>query len=108
MSEKEPEVTASRKRAAHPDFVRTFSLVGSADLRDRLPLRLPVPADIPLSPKRHYRSEYRYLGYDDLLQPGALTNLTLFEVALRLFDFSPLRDYLAQLRTWQRANRRKR
>jgi len=58
-------------------------------------LRLPVPADTPPSPKRHYRSEYRYQGYDDLLQAGTLANLTLFEVGLRLIDFSCLRDYLA-------------
>ena len=96
MSAKEPELSASQKRAVHPDFVQTFSLVGSTDLRDRLPLRLPVPDDTPPSPKRHYRSAYRYLGYDDLLQPGALANLTLFEVALRLIDFASLRDYLAQ------------
>jgi hypothetical protein len=94
MSEKEPERTASRKRALHPDFVSTFSL---DTLRDRLPLRLPVPEDTPPSAKRHYRSEYRYLGYDDLLQPDRLANLTLLEVALRLIDFSSLRDYLAQV-----------
>jgi hypothetical protein len=94
MSDTGSELTASRKRAAHPDFVRTFCLDA---LRDRLPLRLPVPNGIPPSPKRHYRSEYRYLGYDDLAPGGALANLTLFEVALRLFDFSSLREYLAQL-----------
>lgn len=94
MSDKEPGLTASRKRMAHPDFVSTFSLIGS-DLCDHLPLRLPVPDNTPPSPKRHYRSEYRYLGYDDLLQPGTLPNLTLFEVALRLVDFASLRDYLA-------------
>jgi len=93
MSEKESELTAARKRALHPDFVSTFSV---HTLRDRLPLRLAVPEDTPPSAKRHYRSEYCYLGYDDLLQPDRLGELTLFEVALRLVDFSSLRNYLAQ------------
>jgi hypothetical protein len=96
MSDNASALTASRKRAVHPEFVQTFSLVDCGDLRDRLPLRLPVPDGTPPSPKRHYRSEYRYLGYDDLLQPDHLASLTLFEVALRLIDFSSLRDYLAQ------------
>jgi hypothetical protein len=87
------ELTASQKRAAHPDFVKTFSLQA---LKDRLPFRFPVPENVPTSPKRHYRSQYRYLGYDDLLIPTILATLTLFQVALCLIDFSPLRDYLAQ------------
>jgi hypothetical protein len=94
MSDNGSELTASRKRAAHPDFVPTFSVPA---VRDRLPLRLPVPGGTPPSPKRHYRSEYRYLGYDDLLQSDRLAKLSLFEVALRLIDFSSLRHYLAQL-----------
>jgi hypothetical protein len=84
---------ASRKRAAHPDFVPTFSLDA---LQERLPVRFSVPQGVPPSPKRRYRSEYRYLGYEDLACPSRLANLSLFEVALRLIDFSPLRDYLAQ------------
>lgn len=87
------QLTASQKRAAHPHFVKTFGLLA---LKDRLPFRFPVPEDGPLSPKRRYRSQYRYLGYHDLLLPGVLATLTLFEIALRLIDFSPLRDYLAQ------------
>ena len=62
-SEKSSEQTARRKRAAHPDFVPTFSLQA---LQHRLPRRFPVPQDVPSSPKRHYRSAYCYLGYDDL------------------------------------------
>jgi hypothetical protein len=85
--------SATRKRAAHPDFVDTFSV---SALHDRLPLRFPVPEDVRPSPKQHYRSQYHYLGYDDLLDPTLLTPLTDFEVALRLVDLSPLRDYLAQ------------
>jgi len=90
---KNTEPTASQKRAANPDFVTTFSLEA---LKDRLPFSFPVPQDLLPSPKRRYRSQYRYLGYEDLLLPGILATLTLFEMALRLIDFSPLRDYLAQ------------
>ena len=65
-------------------------------LREHLALRLAVPeAGLP-SVKRRYRSAYGYLGYDDLAGASHLANLTLFEVALRLIDFSPVRDYLAQ------------
>ena len=71
----------------------TFSL---GALRARLPLRSPVPGGVPPSPKRHYRSEYHYPGYADLACPSHLASFTLFEIALCLIDFSPLRDYLAQ------------
>lgn len=94
MSTQTSPLTASQKRAAHPDFVKTFSLDA---LRDQLPLRFPVPQGLPPSPKQHYRSEYHYLGYTDLLDPTVLTILGPFEIALRLVDFSPLRDYLAQV-----------
>jgi hypothetical protein len=83
---------ASRKRAAHPDFVPTFSLDA---LRARLPLRFAGPQGVLPSGKRRYRSAYRYLGYADLACATRLANFTLFEVALRLVDFAPLRDYLA-------------
>jgi hypothetical protein len=86
------DLIARRKRAAHPDFVPTFSLRA---LQERLPFRVPAPANVRPSPKRRYRSEYRYLGYADLACPDQLADLTLFEVALRLIDFSSLRDYLA-------------
>lgn len=85
-------LSAAQKRAAHPDFVPTFSLDA---LADRLPLAFPVPEDTPPSPKHRYRSHYRYLGYGDLADGRLLKTLTEFEIALRLIDFSPLRDYLA-------------
>lgn len=59
-------------------------------------MRFPVPETVPPSPKRHYRSEYCYLGYADLACPTSLADLTCFEIALRLIDFSSLRDHLAQ------------
>jgi len=101
MSPQDTPPTASQKRAAHPDFIPTFSREA---LQDRLPFPFPVPPGLPPSPKGHYRSQYRYVGSDDLADPAVLTTLTLFEVALRLIDgstelaevFFPLRDLLAQ------------
>jgi hypothetical protein len=56
MSQQDTQLTASEKRAAHPDFIKTFSLEA---LRDRLPFRFPVPEGLLPSPKGHYRSQYR-------------------------------------------------
>jgi len=94
MNENTSPQTASQKRAANPDFVKTFSLEA---LKDRLPFRITVPKEVPPSPKTQYRSQYRYLGYGDLADLTILASLTVFEIALRLIDFSPLRDYLAHL-----------
>jgi hypothetical protein len=94
MSDQASEMTARQKRAARLDFVRTFSL---AAIGNRLPLRVLSPEGTPPSPKQQYRSQYRYLGFQDLAQPHTLASLTLFEVVLRLVDLAPLRDYLAQL-----------
>ncbi len=55
-----------------------------------------MSAETPPSPKRHYRSAYRYPGYDDLADPANLSTLSPFEIALRLIDFSSLRNFLAQ------------
>jgi hypothetical protein len=93
MSDQPVVLTAPQKRLAHPDFVGTFSL---SALRHRLPLPFPVPECLPPSPKRHYRSWYRYPGYADLADPVIRATLSPFEASLRLVDFSPLRDYLAQ------------
>ena len=61
-----------------------------------MPFRFPVPDDLPPSPKKRYRSFYRYPGADDPADPAILAILSLFEIALRLIDFSPLRDLFAQ------------
>ncbi len=83
---------ASRKRAAHPEFVSTFSL---GALQARLPLRFAATEGVRICVKGRYRSQYRYLGNADLTGPNPLADLTLFEVALCLIDFSPVHDYLA-------------
>lgn len=85
--------TAIQKRAEHPDFVGTFSY---AALAAKLPLWPQVDQDVPPSPKLTYLSHYRYLGHGDLADPALLAGLSDFEIALRMVDFSPLRDLLAQ------------
>ena len=88
------ELTASQQRSLDPTLVATLSFL---ELLDKLPLSLPVPADTPPSPKRHYRSQYVYLGYEDLLDPAVWPTLSLFDLALRLIDFSSLEPALAQI-----------
>jgi hypothetical protein len=85
--------TAAEKRAQNPLFVPTWSIQA---LLPRLPLVFPVKADLPPSPKSRYRSRYRYLGSELLLDPNELANLSDFQVALYLIDFSPLERVLAQ------------
>ncbi len=48
MSQNDTTPTASQKRAANPDFVKTFSL---AALKAQLPFSFPVPKETPLPPK---------------------------------------------------------
>lgn len=73
-------------------------------LRTRLPLPWPAPADLPPSPKTHYRSHYGYLGSADLATHSPLWgDQQGFELLLRLVDFAPLRPVLAQLLGWTSA-----
>jgi len=94
------ELTPVQTRAQDPTFVAQCSLNG---LRDRLPLRWPAPPDTPLSPKKHYRSHYVYLGWEDLEDPTAWEHLSDFDLLLRLVDHTPLRPVLAQLLGWTSA-----
>jgi len=55
---------------------------------------------VPPCPKRAFRSHYRYLGYQDLLDPAAWKFLSDFDLALRLIDFTGLRPVLAQRLGW--------
>lgn len=77
---------------------------GFQALRPRLPLPWPAPAEVPPSPKTHYRSHYVYLASADLLMHSALWGEKQeFELLLRLVDFAPLRPVLAQLLGWTSA-----
>lgn len=94
-------LSAPETRQQQPTFVRAC---GFQALYSRLPLAWPAPADVPSSPKMHYRSHYVYRGAADLLaSPTLWETLSDFELLLRLVDFAPLRPVLAQLLGWTSA-----
>lgn len=86
------KLTAIEKRAANPTALALFDLV---HLKQPLPLVFPRNPDLPPSPKPHYRSAYRYQGFDDLDDEALLETLSSFEVGLRLFDYTHLEVLLA-------------
>jgi hypothetical protein len=96
----DPRLTAAQARAQDADFVAQCSFEA---LRDRLPFLWPVPDDVPPSLKKSYRSHYVYRGWEDLQDPANWEHLSDFDLLLRLVDFSPLRDVLAQRLGWTSA-----
>lgn len=94
------ERTAAEHRARDTAFVATCQW---GTWRARLPLRWPMPPGTPPSPKTRYRSQYRYLGWDDLDQPAAWAHLSEFDLVLRFVDFTGLRPVLASLLGWASA-----
>ncbi len=87
-------LSAVQKREHHPLFVPTWSASALAPQ-----LALPFPADpavLPPSPKRRYRSRYLPPDPQLLLPAEAPSQMSEFEVALHLLDFSPLESILAQ------------
>lgn len=86
-------LTAVKKRAAHPLFVTMFAI---QSLWHQLPLIFPVDRNLPPSPKVRYRSQYRYLGPERLLEDAERAKLSDFEIALHLIDHSPLEHRLAK------------
>jgi len=87
-------------RAQDDDFIAQCSL---ETLRDRLPLVWPISDGVPPSPKTSYRSHYVYQGWEDLNDPATWEHLSDFDLLLRLIDFSPLRDVLAERLGWTSA-----
>jgi hypothetical protein len=85
------KLTAIQKRAQNAEALAPFSL---DHLEHKLPLVFPRDPALPPSPKPHYRSAYRYLGFDDL-DAEALGTFSPFEIAVRLFDYSHLEPLLA-------------
>lgn len=84
---------AAERRLHLPHFVETFRW---ENLRPHLPLQLPTPGEAPRWYGRVCRSYYRWLGIDDLAASADVLRLDEFDLALRLFDFSAWRPYLAQ------------
>jgi hypothetical protein len=91
------DLTAVACRAQDGLFIAHCSLDG---LRQRLPLHWPTPVGTPPSPKKAYRSQYLYLGWQDLNDSATWEHLGEFDLLLRLIDFSGLRPVLAQLLGW--------
>ena len=92
-----PQQTRAQDRL----FIRQCSLWG---LQKSLPLQWPVPAELPASPKKRYRSAYVYPWQAEVEQPArrlAWLQLCDFDLLLRLVDFSGLRPVLAHLLGWQ-------
>ena len=94
------ELNAASVRAQDDDFVSQGCL---ENLQARLPLLWPTPPDTLPSPKKQYRSHYRYLGWHDLLEPEVWHYLSEFDLLLRLIDFNGLRPVLAQRLGWTSA-----
>ena len=86
-------VEAPERRLLTERFVSTFAW---SAIRPMLPLRLIVPADVPLWSGRRCRSSYRWLAPEETLTAADLQGLDDFDLVLRLFDFSAWRLILAQ------------
>ncbi len=87
------ELSAAQQRSQDPQLLAELSFPSLLTL---LPLSLPIPDNTPPSPKRHYRSRYVYLGYQDLRDDISLwAILSPSDLALRLIDFSSLEAPLA-------------
>ena len=83
--------TAIEKRARNWKALTPFML---HELTQKLPFVLPCDPDLPSSPKPHYRSAYRYLGWGDLNEE-TIETFSPFEISARLFDYSSLEPLLA-------------
>ena len=84
--------TAIEKRAQNREALARFDL---EVLKLQLPLVFPRDPDLPPSPKRRYRSDYYYLGFEQLEDVEKLNTLSSFEMGLQLFDFGHLEPLLA-------------
>jgi hypothetical protein len=93
--------TAIQKRANNRSALARFS---PAKLWRRLPLTFPVDPDLPPSPKRRYRSHYRYLGPGPLKSTHALANLSPFDISLLLWNYSPLEANRTECHTERAVN----
>jgi hypothetical protein len=84
--------TASEKRAENREALAVFDL---DKLKKKLPLVFACDPALPASPKPRYRSDYHYLGWEDLNEE-TLHAFSPFEIGVRLFDYGSLEPFLAQ------------
>jgi len=84
--------SAIEKRADNGLFPLTWSL---SALSSHLPLPFPSDPTAPPSPKARYRSHYCYQGFERLLDDSKRKNMSDFEIAACLIDFSALERELA-------------
>ena len=93
----EASLSSQESRTGDANWVRTHSFQA---IQAQLPLRWPVAADTSMCRKLRFRSQYVYQGWADLQDQAAWEQLNLYELLLRLIDFSSLRPVLAQLLGW--------
>ena len=93
--------TPEQTRAEDGLFVNQCGLLS---LQQSLPLKWTTPPEMPASPKKSYRSCYRYLWQAEMADAEELLawkELADFDLLLRLVDFSGLRPVLAHLLGWK-------
>jgi hypothetical protein len=84
---------AAERRSLLPNFRELFRWETILPL---LPLKLPTPGKPPAWNGRWCRSWYRWLPPDDIQSDADLVGLDMFDLTLRLFDFSPWRPLFAR------------
>lgn len=89
----DPALPAAQRRLSLPHFVELFRWEA---LVPHLPLTLPTPGQSPAWRGRFCRSYYQWQPSPNLTTSADLVGLDPFDLALRLFDFSAWRPYLAQ------------
>jgi hypothetical protein len=87
------ELPAAQRRLLTEHFV---SVCHWETVRPQLPLRLPIPAQVPAWQPRRCRSQYVWLPPDDIHAAADLAPLDDFDLVLRLFDFTAWRSILGQ------------
>ncbi|MBN1400749.1 MAG: hypothetical protein JXA74_07920 [Anaerolineae bacterium] len=87
------EVPAAQRRLLVDHFVTSFRWEA---IRPLLPLRLSIPAGVPLWRPRLCRSYYHWVPPDGIQSNEDLQGLDDFDLVLRLFDFSAWRPILGQ------------
>jgi hypothetical protein len=87
------DLAAAERRLLVPGFVENFRWQA---MRQQLPLRLPTPGAVPAWNGRACRSCYQWQPPPGGENEASIARLDLFDLALRLFDFSPWRPYFAR------------